>query len=58
LEETKKRSTPPQKKTRIFTHPDFSAIKLGKKSAQIMRVNTVCDIIKVTLKETGWDGVE
>jgi hypothetical protein len=29
------------KKSAYFTHPDFSAAKLGKKSAQIMRVNTV-----------------
>src|SRR5215471_13893446 len=37
----KPRSRPPLKKSAYFTHPDFSAAKIGKKSAQITRVNTV-----------------
>jgi hypothetical protein len=31
-------------KPAYFTHPDFSAAKLEKKSAQITRVNTVYDL--------------
>jgi hypothetical protein len=41
LEETKEDQDLHKKKSAYFTHPDFSAAKLGKKSAQIMRVNTV-----------------
>ena len=37
--------TSTKKKSKYFTHPDFSAAKIGKKSAQITRANTVCIFI-------------
>ena len=37
----KPRSRPPQKKSAYFTHPDFLAAKIEKKSAQITLANTV-----------------
>jgi hypothetical protein len=37
----KPRSRPPQKKSAYFTHPDFSAAKIEKKSAQIARATTI-----------------
>jgi hypothetical protein len=38
-------------KSAYFTHPDFSAAKLGKKSAQITRINTVLCIYDVLLMQ-------
>jgi hypothetical protein len=35
LEETKRRSRPPHKKSAYFPHPDFSAAKLGKKVCKL-----------------------
>ena len=49
----KPRSSPPQKKSAYFTHPDFSAAKAGRKSAQITRANMVFLVTRkslVTLK--------
>jgi hypothetical protein len=37
----KPRSRPPQKKSTYFTHPNFSAAKIEKKSAQITQANMV-----------------
>ena len=37
----KPRSRPTQKKSAYFKHPDFSAAKIGKKSAQITQANKV-----------------
>jgi len=34
-----------KKKSAYFTHPDFSAAKMKKKSAQITRVNTVNSLL-------------
>jgi hypothetical protein len=36
--------TSTKKKIAYFTHPDFSAAKIEKKSAQITRANTICSI--------------
>ena len=47
----KPRSRLPQKKFAYFTHPDFSAAKIGKKSAQITRENMALD------PQSSWNGL-
>jgi hypothetical protein len=43
-------------KSAYFTHPDFSAAKLEKKSAQITRVNTVLGTTSLNIPENKGQG--